>query len=96
MAGHKTTGRAQAAGAQGGGNPVGDGARTPDGGKRAERSKRKRKTIARFIVDGARVTAWIEGGVLRFRRHRRRRVEMLSLQDAWHRAVGQLELFHPS
>lgn len=54
--------------------------------------KRARRNLGHFDVDGKSVRVWVEHGVLYFRKAYSRRVEALSLVDAYHRSLGQLEI----
>ncbi len=57
-----------------------------------ERRRRNRKRLGVIMVNGRKISAWYEGGMIKFRQKRRHRVENISLYDVYHRAVGQLEL----
>ena len=52
----------------------------------------KRKKLGKFSDQGREVQVWLEGGVVRFRRKHKRRVESVSLIDIYHHAMGQKEL----
>jgi len=52
----------------------------------------RRANLGTITVDGKPVRVWYEDGRLRFRSHRRRRTESISLSDTYHAAKGQLTL----
>lgn len=51
----------------------------------------KRKSLGNFVVNGSKVTAWFEQGRVIFRKRYSHRTEAASLQDIYHRTIGQGE-----
>jgi hypothetical protein len=52
----------------------------------------KRRNLGTFVVNGSKVTAWFEQGRVIFRKRYSHRTEAVSLQDVYHRTLGQGEL----
>lgn len=52
----------------------------------------KRRNLGTFIVNGSKVAAWFEQGRVIFRKRYSHRTEAASLQDIYHRTIGQAEL----
>jgi hypothetical protein len=50
-----------------------------------------RRNLGSFIVNGSKVSAWFERGQVVFRKRYSHRTEAASLQDIYHRAIGQSE-----
>lgn len=50
-----------------------------------------RRNLGSFEVNGSKVKAWYEKGRIVFRRHYSHRTEVASLQDIYHRTIGQGE-----
>lgn len=50
-----------------------------------------RRNLGSFIVNGSKVNAWFEHGRVIFRKRYSHRTEAVSIQDIYHRTIGQGE-----
>lgn len=56
------------------------------------RKVRRKRSLGTHVISAGPVSVWFEGGAIKMRRRRSRVVETLSIDEAWHVAVGQKEL----
>lgn len=53
---------------------------------------RRRRNLGTHVISMGPIKIWFESGVIKMRRHGKRVVETLSVEDAWHAACGQKEM----
>lgn len=53
---------------------------------------RSKRNLGTHVIGMGPIKIWFEAGVIKMRRHGKRAVETLSVEDAWHTACGQKEM----
>lgn len=56
------------------------------------RQVRRRRNLGTHVIGMGPIKIWFESGVIKMRRHGKRVVETLSVEEAWHTACGQKEM----